>query len=65
MEKYHEPNNMNTNTTILEINVKPLDVLEEFLKIMENPIQEYIDKVMYAQKENYEEALVLLKDFIE
>lgn len=65
VEKYHEPNNMNTNTTILEINVKPLDVLEEFLKIMENPIQEYIDKVMYAQKENYEEALVLLKDFIE
>lgn len=63
--KHHEPNNMHNNTTILEISVKPLDLLTEFLKVMENPIQEYVDKVMYAQKDNYEEALMLLKDFIE
>lgn len=65
VKKQHEPNNMHNNTTILEINVKPLDLLTEFFKVMKNPIQEYIDKVMYTQKDNYEEALMLLKDFIE
>lgn len=64
VKKHHEPNNIHNNTTILEINVKPLDLLTEFLKVMENPVQEYIDKVMYEQKDNYEEALMLLKDFI-
>ncbi len=64
VEKHHEPNNRHNNTTVLEINVKPLDLLAEFLKVMENPIQEYTDKVMYAQKDNYEEALMLLKDFV-
>lgn len=64
VEKHAEPNNRHNNTTILEINVMPLDLLTEFLKVMENPVQEYIDKVMYAQKNNYEEGLMLLKDFI-
>lgn len=58
-----EPNNRYSTTTILEINVKPLNLLEEFLKVMENPIQEYIDKVMCGQRD-YEEALMLLKDYI-
>lgn len=64
VEKHNEPNNIHNNTTILEINVKPLDLLTEFLRTMENPVQEYIDKVLYAQKDDYEEALLLLKDFI-
>ena len=55
---------MLSTTTILEINVQPLNLLEEFLKVMESPIQEYRDKVMYAQRDNYEEALMLLKDYI-
>ena len=64
VKKQREPNNMHSTTTILEINVQPLDLLEEFLKVMESPIQEYRDKVMYAQRDNYEEALMLLKDYI-
>lgn len=63
--KHHEPNNiMHNSTIVLEINVKPLDLLTEFLKVMEDPIQEYVDKVMYAQKYDYEEALMLLKKII-
>ena len=64
VKKQREPNNSNSTTTILEINVQPLNLLEEFLKVMESPIQEYRDKVMYAQRDNYEEALMLLKDYI-
>lgn len=64
VKKHQEPNNMHDTTTLLEINVEPLDLLTEFLKVMESPIQEYIDKVMYAQKDDYEEALMLLKNFI-
>lgn len=64
VEKHDEPNNIHNETLILEINVKPLDLLTEFLKVMENPIQEYKDKVMYAQMYRYEEGLMLLKDFI-
>ena len=64
VKKQREPNNMLSTTTILEINGQPLNLLEEFLKVMESPIQEYRDKVMYAQRDNYEEALMLLKDYI-
>lgn len=64
VEKRGEPNNWHNTTTILEINVKPLNLLEEFLKVMENPIQEYIENVMHVQRDQYEEALMLLKDYI-
>ena len=64
VKKQGEPNNMHPTTTILEISVQPLDLLEEFLKVMQNPVQEYIDKVMYAQREDYEEATELLKYYI-
>ena len=55
---------MSGTTTILEINVEPLDLLTEFLKVMESPVQEYIDMVMYAQKDDYEEGMLLLKNYI-
>ncbi len=64
VKKQHEPNNMSNTTTILEINVEPLDLLSEFLKVMESPVQEYIDMVMYAQKDDYEEGMLLLKNYI-
>ena len=64
VKKEGEPNNWHPTTTILEINVKPLDLLGEFLKVMENPIQEYIDNVMYAQKNEYVKALMLLRKYI-
>lgn len=64
VKKQHEPNNMSNTTTILEINVEPLDLLTEFLKVMESPVQEYIDMVMYAQKDDYEEGMLLLKNYI-
>lgn len=64
IKKQHEPNNMSATTTVLEISVEPLDLLTEFLKVMEDPIQEYIDKVMYAQKNAYEEGMLLLKEYV-
>ena len=64
VKKQHEPNNMSNTTTILEINVESLDLLTEFLKVMESPVQEYIDMVMYAQKDDYEEGMLLLKNYI-
>lgn len=64
VKKQHEPNNMSATTTILEINVEPLDLLTEFLKVMESPVQEYIDMVMYAQKDNYEEGMLLLREYV-
>lgn len=64
VKKQREPNNRHSTTTILEITVQPLNLLEEFFKVMENPIQEYRDKVMFVQKDDYEQALILLKDYI-
>ena len=64
VKKEHEPNNRFATTTVLEIKLKPLDLLTELLKVMENPVQEYVDKVMYAQKDEYDEAVLLLKDYI-
>jgi len=64
VKKEREPNNLSGTTTVLEINVKPLDLLTEFVKVMENPVQEYIDKVMYAQKDDYDEAMMLLQEYI-
>lgn len=64
VKKNGEPNNRQNFTTILEINVKTLDVLTEFLAAMENPVQEYIDKVLYVQRNEYEKAMLLLKKLI-
>ena len=63
-EKGREPNNWTGRTKYLEIKVTPLDLLEEFLKRMENPPEEYMP-LMIAQKEDYHEAVQLLKNYIE
>ena len=57
---------MHATTTVLEINVEPLDLLTEFLKVMEDPIQEYVDNVLCerVQMDGYEEGIMLLKDYI-
>lgn len=63
--KKGEPNNIHTTTQIIEINVKPLDLLTEFLKMMENPPQEYVEHVLPFQKRgDFEEAKMLLQDYI-
>lgn len=64
VKKEREPNNLSGTTTVLEINVKPLDLLTEFAKAMKDPVHEYIDKVMYAQKDDYDEAMLMLQEFI-
>lgn len=63
VKKGREPNNHTGRTKLLEIKVKPLDFLEEFLKAMENPPQEYF-AILSNQEEAYEEALTLLKNYI-
>lgn len=59
-----EPNNHTGRTKLLEVKVKPLDLLEEFLKAMENPPEEYMP-IMSAQGGDYEEVVSLLKDYIQ
>ena len=39
-------------------------LLTEFLKVMEDPVQEYIDRVMYTQEDSYKKALMLLKNIL-
>ena len=60
-----EPNNHFYMTNIIEIEVKPLDLLEEFLKAMNNPPKEYKENVMPYLGKEYEEAVLLLKLIIE
>lgn len=59
----NEPNNHTGRTRLLEIKVKPLNLLEEFLKIMQNPPREYLP-IMYVQGKCYEDSLELLKNYI-
>ncbi len=59
----NEPNNHTGKTRLLEITVKPLNLLEEFLKVMENPPEEYL-QIRYMQDKVYEEALKLLRNYI-
>lgn len=58
-----EPNNHTGRTRLLEIKVKPLNLLNEFLKVMENPPEEYLP-IIAVQEGEYEEALSLLKGYV-
>lgn len=62
--KGREPNNHTGKTNIIELEVKPLDLLEEFLKVMEEPPEEYI-QVLKVQREQYDWALGRLRNYIE
>lgn len=59
-----EPNNMSGKTRLLEISVKPLNLLDEFLKVMDNPPDEYLP-ILVAQEGEYDESLSLLKNYME
>lgn len=54
IEKRDEPNNRQNYTEIIEIKITPLDLLEEFYKVMENPPQEFVKKYLDS---NGEEAM--------
>ncbi len=60
---YGQPNNHNNKTLLLEIAVQPLDLLEEFLKRLENPPKEYVP-VYQIQGRQYDEAVAILKNYI-
>lgn len=62
-KKGREPNNNTDITKHMEIEITPLDLLNEFLKRMQNPPKEYLPTSM-AQVEDYEEALLVLKSCI-
>ena len=59
-----EPNNHTGTTKLIELSVEPLDLLGEFLKVMENPPAEY-NYIRSIQGSIYEEALYKLKNYIE
>ena len=58
-----DPNNHTGKTRFLEIRVKPLNLLTEFLNAMENPPEEYLP-IMHERGKDYEEALELLRGYI-
>lgn len=62
VKKGREPNNHTGQTKKIEIKVKPLDLLEEFLNVMKNPPEEY--EVVHLNQEpySYEEALMMLEE---
>jgi hypothetical protein len=65
VEKVNEPNNRLDTTTVLEIKViKQLDLLEEFLKVMEDPVQKYKEDVLRFQNDEYDKSLSLLKEYV-
>ena len=64
IKRGHEPNNRSLTTRILEIKVKPLDLLDEFLKVMEDPHKEFED-VRIHMAGRYEEAYEMLKRYLE
>ena len=64
VSKGREPNNHTGKTNIIELEVKPFDLLEEFLKVMEEPPEEYI-QVLKVQREQYDWALGRLRNYIE
>lgn len=64
VKKGREPNNHTATTNIIELEVKPLDLLEEFLKVMEDPPEEYI-QLLKVQREQYDWALGRLQNYIE
>lgn len=59
-----EPNNWTGKTLFVEMTVSPLDLLEEFLKVAENPPVEY-GLVRECQEGEYERAVNKLRNYIE
>lgn len=62
IKKGNEPNNLTGRTILLEIKVTSLDLLKEFLFVMENPPEEYLKTQMDRK---YEEALHILRDYVD
>ena len=57
-------NNNTGQTRYIEMTVTPLDLLTEFLKMLENPPREY-DVIRNAQHGEYEKAVQMLKAYLE
>lgn len=57
-------NNDTGQTRYIEMTVTPLDLLTEFLKMLENPPREY-DVIRNAQHGEYEKAVQMLKTYLE
>lgn len=64
VRKGREPNNWRSTTKLLTISVQPLDLLEEFLKMLENPPVEY-QQIREVQGEMYDRIIAMLKRYIE
>ena len=62
-KKGREPNNFTGSTKFIELTVKPLDLLDEFLEAMESPPQEY-DKIMNLYSKDYTYAIEYLRFYI-
>ena len=60
----NEPNNHKGITKLIEISVEPLDLLEEFLEVMQNPPYEYDHMVRSHQELEFEEAKMFLEEYI-
>lgn len=60
-----EPNNHKSETKVIRVRVlTTLDLLEEFLKVMENPPEEFMQVVYPHIKADFEEAKELMKTII-
>lgn len=60
----NEPNNLKGTTNLIEMTVTPLDLLEEFLKMIENPPEEYLP-IRDVQGDTYYDSISMLKNYIE
>lgn len=63
VERGREPNNCKGVTKLIELTVSPLDLLEEFLHMLENPPLEY-DIIRELSPEMYDEAIAYLKGYL-
>lgn len=64
VEPGNEPNNHKDKTKLIELVVNPLDLLEEFLKRLDNPPQEYIP-IQNIQGRTYSGSVEMLRSYIE
>lgn len=61
----NEPNNVKSTTTVIEVRIKRTrNILERFLESMNNPPKEYMEMVYPAQRDDFDEAKMLLTDII-
>lgn len=63
-KSYHELNNFTGVTRHLEIAVQPRDLLDDFLKMMENLPEEY-KQIAEVQGDNFLEAKMMLSEYIQ